>query len=885
MQQGSTTVTYYANDTSNNLNDSETVTFFIDSINPDINFSAGTPLDNTNQSNNYIFVNVSVTETNEDTITFLIYNSTGQYNSTSFTNDTRNINFTGLADDVYTFNVTVNDTLGNTNTTSTRSVTIDTIIPAVNLIGPQNITYTRTNLEINFTAIDTNLETCLYTDDDGTTNNTLTNCNNATYTASEGSTTIILYINDSANNFNNSEKVTFFVDSINPDVNFSEGTPLDNTNQTLDHFFINVSVTETNEDTIVFLIHNLTGQFNRSSFTNATRNINLTSVPDGTYIYNVTVNDTLGNSNVTETRTLIIDNEAPVVASLTETPSDPAIYSLNGVYEFNATITDSLIDVDSVFLEFDGTNFTPSINGNVRNVSISDLGVGTFSYRWFANDTLGNTNSSENATYTVDKAGGEVNTYINGTRANFSTINGSANQNIYLNVSLINGTGNIQLFLNGSSQNVGSSPLFNVSNLSIGFYNITGNYSGDENFTSAIEVWWVNITALDIIPPDLNFESPTPFSGDLVYEDILVNISFSGADNATIYLFNSSKDIINTTTSITSPLFLNYTNLNSGVYFFNASAIDSANNVNTTKLRNILLINPSLVGDGTVNNSYKINESRFGNGDELNGDFFGRSVANIGDLNGDGVQDIAVGEDGNDDGGAGNGAVWILFLNTSGGVKSEYKINESRFGNGAELGGDGLGSSVAGLGDLNGDGVQDIAVGEWNNDDGGAQNGAVWILFLNTSGGVNNSYKINESRFGNGDEFDGENFGSSITNLGDLNNDGVQDIAVGEFNHNSGNGAVWILFLNTSGGVKSEYEINETRFGNENELNFGSFGVSVANLGDLDGDGIIDIGIGATIEGDGGEVYVWVNTINKKCNCLTIIKIIRCIICIIGNCC
>ena len=43
-------------------------------------------------------------------------------------------------------------------------------------------------------------------------------------------------------------------------------------------------------------------------------------------------------------------------------------------------------------------------------------------------------------------------------------------------------------------------------------------------------------------------------------------------------------------------------------------------------------------------------------------DHFGSSVTPLGDLDGDGVIDIAVGADGDDDGGSGRGAVWVLFL-------------------------------------------------------------------------------------------------------------------------------------------------------------------------------------------------------------------------------
>jgi len=313
--------------------------------------------------------------------------------------------------------------------------------------------------------------------------------------------------------------------------------------------------------------------------------------------------------------------------------------------------------------------------------------------------------------------------------------------------------------------------------------------------------------------------------------------------------------LINESTSTDSPFVLNYS-LDSGVYYFNASSSNSTHVTNTTETRNAVLFNNIFTGNGSVKDSYKINESRFGNGDELDSGRFGNSVANIGDLDGDGIQDLAVGEPRNDDGGSQNGAVWILFLNTNGSVKTEYKINVSRFGNESELSGDRFGESVANIGDLDGDGIQDLVVGEILNDDGGDDNGAVWILFLNTNGSVKDSYEINESRFGNGSELDGDYFGNSVANIGDLDGDGIQDLAVGERRNDDGgpsNGAVWILFLNTNGSVKTEYKINESRFGNGNEFSGDEFGASVANIGDLDGDGIQDLAVGEILNDDGGD--------------------------------
>lgn len=59
------------------------------------------------------------------------------------------------------------------------------------------------------------------------------------------------------------------------------------------------------------------------------------------------------------------------------------------------------------------------------------------------------------------------------------------------------------------------------------------------------------------------------------------------------------------------------------------------------------------------------------------GDRFGAGVTSIGDLDGDGVDDLAVGASYDDDGDTNVGAVYILFMNTDGTVKSESKISST----------------------------------------------------------------------------------------------------------------------------------------------------------------------------------------------------------------
>jgi hypothetical protein len=152
-----------------------------------------------------------------------------------------------------------------------------------------------------------------------------------------------------------------------------------------------------------------------------------------------------------------------------------------------------------------------------------------------------------------------------------------------------------------------------------------------------------------------------------------------------------------------------------------------------------------------------------------------------------------------DDGGANCGAVWILFLNRNGTVKTHQKISSTAGGFTGTLDPvDHLGISVATVGDMNGDGVTDLAAGAHMDDDGGSDRGALWLLFLNPDGTVKGHQKISDTEGGFEGILDNSDFfGRSSTVVGDLNDDGIGDLAVGAYfddDGGSGRGAVYILF-------------------------------------------------------------------------------------------
>lgn len=258
-----------------------------------------------------------------------------------------------------------------------------------------------------------------------------------------------------------------------------------------------------------------------------------------------------------------------------------------------------------------------------------------------------------------------------------------------------------------------------------------------------------------------------------------------------------------------------------------------------------------LHNDGTVRNYQRINTTE-GNftGDIDTYDRFGRSITSLGDFDGDGVTDIAVGASLADDGGMDRGEIWILFLNADGTVKNHKKISNTEGGFTGTLENDDRFSVVSSMGDLDGDGITDIAVGAVNDDDGGYNRGAIWILFLNADATVKCHQKISNTEGGfTGILRDEDHIGNSLASIGDIDGDGITDLAVGSLWSEVGfhRGTVWLLLMNADGTVKDYIKISETEGGFNGLLYNGDyFGYTgVVPIGDLDGDGIVDLAVAA----------------------------------------
>jgi hypothetical protein len=214
----------------------------------------------------------------------------------------------------------------------------------------------------------------------------------------------------------------------------------------------------------------------------------------------------------------------------------------------------------------------------------------------------------------------------------------------------------------------------------------------------------------------------------------------------------------------------------------------------------------------------------------------------IGDFNGDGEDDLIIGAPGNDFGPQEGGRAYIHY----GGPSANTSADVILVNPGGGGFGNNLGKVVAGAGDVNGDGYDDVLVGA----PGSTQSNRMY-LYLGGSGYSPGSQIMPSNTYGTvGSDW---TFPAALAGAGDINGDMYADVLVGAYNASSGIGQVEVM-LGGPSGLSNLITLSQQSLGDR-------FGFAVGFAGDQNADGVDDVLVGAPFESseglEKGRVYLF----------------------------
>ncbi len=604
---------YYFNatayDKAGHSNSTETRNATIDTTNPAIRFMAPSQNTTTYSNRSYIAVNVTVNDTSLKNVTIFLYNATGLYNVTNGTAANLFVNWTALPDGTYYINATAYDNANNFNKTATRSVVIDVTNPAISFVNPtpgESSNLSRTFIAVNVSAADlnqNNITIRLYNASSGALIKAVTVSGNKSFYNFTGLKNGRYAINatayDKFGHMNKTETRNIALDTVAPTL--STSNPANNSVFLSSSVFMSFVTTDAMSQDIACGIYS-----NGSSVANVTAYSGITfsdvyAFSDGVNSWYIRCVDSAGNNATSATLKFTVDTTNPAI-TFTSPSDNTSLFSSRPYIAVNVSAADANIKNTTVRLYnstggFKNESYSASSSVFVNFTLLAD---GLYYWNATAYDKFGHMNSTETRNATIDA-----------TNPAILFMAPTTNATSYSALSYIS--------VNATASDA------NLKNLTIYLYNATGLYNVSATAATNLSINWtelpdgtyyINATAfdnagnfnktetrsimIDTVNPAISFTTPT--DNDSIYisrSSIAINVSASDGNfaNLSIFLYNSTGGIARSNSTALTQLFVNYTGLADGIYYFNATAYDSANNINNTETRNVTIdtVNPAIL--------------------------------------------------------------------------------------------------------------------------------------------------------------------------------------------------------------------------------------------------------------------------------------------------
>jgi Cadherin-like/FG-GAP repeat len=242
----------------------------------------------------------------------------------------------------------------------------------------------------------------------------------------------------------------------------------------------------------------------------------------------------------------------------------------------------------------------------------------------------------------------------------------------------------------------------------------------------------------------------------------------------------------------------------------------------------------------------------------------GYRLSVVGDTNGDGYNDFIIGAVGHN---SNTGRSYVVFGDSNIGNNGLLLLSTLNGANGFKLDGENNGDECGSFGrmdgDINGDGYSDLIIGAIGFS-GGSDQGQTYVVFGGPGVGSSGSIALGNLNGTNGFKLDGENNGdrSGYPAAGDFNGDGYTDLFITAHGHNGQTGRSYVILGGSDVGKNGLSSLSSLDGANGfaldgESVNDGANGISIANGGDINSDGVIDLLIGANQHNNAvGRTYV-----------------------------